>query len=243
MANIYGLLPVLEALRAGGRRIERIVIAEGARPERVREILDEARRAGIPTRREPRARLDRLVNNANHQGVVAVASAVGYIDEEKILAGVGPDTLLILLDGVEDPHNLGAIIRTAECGGATAVVIPERRAAHVTETVAKTSAGAAEYLPIARVTNMVQFIERLKQKNVWVAGLDQGGEMDYTKYDYRGALALVFGAEGGGLHRLVRERCDVILSIPMRGHIGSLNVSVAVGVVLFEALRQRAAAS
>ncbi|HEY7914639.1 MAG TPA: 23S rRNA (guanosine(2251)-2'-O)-methyltransferase RlmB [Blastocatellia bacterium] len=240
MPNIYGLLPVLEALRAGGRRIERIVIAEGARPERVRELLEAARRAGVQVRREPRARLDRLSNNANHQGVVAIASAVGYIDEEKILSNINRDTLLILLDGVEDPHNLGAIIRTAECGGATAVVIPERRAAHVTDTVAKTSAGAAEYMPVARVTNLAQFMERLKQKNVWVAGLDQGGKIGYTQYDYRGALALVFGAEGGGLHRLVRERCDVILSVPMRGRIGSLNVSVAVGVVLFEALRQRA---
>ncbi len=240
MANIYGLMPVLEALRAGGRRIERILIAEGSRPERIREILEEAKRAGVPVRREPRPRLDRLVNNANHQGIIAITSATGYVAEEKILSEINSDTLLILLDGVEDPHNLGAVIRTAECAGATAVVIPERRAAHVTETVAKTSAGAAEYLPIARVTNLAQFIERLKQKNVWVAGLDQGGEMDYTKYDYRGALALVFGAEGSGLHRLVRERCDVILSIPMRGQIGSLNVSVAAGVVLFEALRQRA---
>ena len=146
---------------------------------------------------------------------------------------------MILLDGVEDPHNLGAIIRTAECAGAAAVVIPERRAAHVTEVVAKTAAGATEYLPVARVTNLANFIEKLKRHNVWVVGVEASGDMDYTQYDYVGAVALCFGGEGYGLHRLVRERCDVTVSIPMRGHISSLNVSVAVGVVLFEALRQK----
>ncbi|HTG16298.1 MAG TPA: 23S rRNA (guanosine(2251)-2'-O)-methyltransferase RlmB, partial [Blastocatellia bacterium] len=171
----------------------------------------------------------------------AIASAASYADEEQILAGITTDSLLVLLDGVEDPHNLGAIIRTAECAGATAVIIPERRAAHVTEVVAKTSAGATEYLPIALVTNLARFIEQLKQRNVWVVGVEQSGEMPYTQYDYAGAVALVLGGEGQGLHRLVRDRCDVIVSIPMRGRIGSLNVSVAAGVVLFEALRQRSA--
>jgi 23S rRNA (guanosine2251-2'-O)-methyltransferase len=239
MANIYGVLPVLEALRAGGRRIERIVIAEGAKHERLREVTEAAREAKVPVRREPRSALDRLSNRANHQGVIAIASGASYTDEETILELLTSDSLLVLLDGVEDPHNLGAIIRTAECAGATAVIIPERRAAHVTEVVAKTSAGATEYLPIARVTNLAQFIERLKQRNVWVVGVEQSGEMPYTGYDYAGALALVLGGEGAGLHRLVRERCDVVVSIPMLGRIGSLNVSVAAGVVLFEALRQR----
>ena len=241
MPNIYGVLPVLEALRAGGRRIERIVIADGAKHERLREVTEAARQAGVPVRREPRAALDRLSNRANHQGVIAIASGASYADQEQILAGLSSDSLLVLLDGVEDPHNLGAIIRTAECAGATAVVIPERRAAHVTEVVAKTSAGATEYLPIARVTNLAQFIERLKQRSVWVVGVDQSGEVPYTSYDYAGAVAVVLGGEGAGLHRLVRERCDVVVSIPMRGRIGSLNVSVAAGVILFEALRHRAA--
>ncbi len=241
MPNIYGVLPVLEALRAGGRRIERIVIADGAKHERLREITEAARQAGVPVRREPRAALDRLSNRANHQGVIAIASGANYADEEQILAVLTSDSLLVLLDGVEDPHNLGAIIRTAECAGATAVIIPERRAAHVTEVVAKTSAGATEYVPIARVTNLARFIERLKQRNVWVVGVEQSGEMPYTGYDYAGAVALVLGSEGDGLHRLVRERCDAVVSIPMRGRIGSLNVSVAAGVVLFEALRQRSA--
>jgi 23S rRNA (guanosine2251-2'-O)-methyltransferase len=239
MAHIYGVLPVLEALRSGGRRIERILVADTARHERLREVVEAARRAGVPVRREPRAALDRFSNNANHQGVIAIGASASYADESEILANITPETILILLDGVEDPHNLGAIIRTAECSGAAAVVIPERRAAHITEVVAKTSAGATEYLPIARVTNLASFIEQLKRRNVWVVGVEQSGEMSYTDYDYTGAVALVFGGEGHGLHRLVRERCDVTVSIPMRGHITSLNVSVAVGVVLFEAMRQR----
>jgi 23S rRNA (guanosine2251-2'-O)-methyltransferase len=239
MAHVYGVLPVIEALRSGTRRIERIVIAEGARHERLRDIFDLARRARIPVRKEPRIALDRLAAGANHQGVIAIAAAASYADEDGLMAEITPQSLFVLLDGVEDPHNLGAIIRTAECAGASAIVIPERRAAHITEVVTKTAAGATEYLPVARVTNLANFIEKLKQRNVWVVGVEASGDMDYTQYDYRGAVALVFGGEGHGLHRLVRERCDVTVSIPMRGRITSLNVSVAVGVVLFEALRQR----
>jgi 23S rRNA (guanosine2251-2'-O)-methyltransferase len=240
MSHIYGVLPVLEALRAGGRRIERVMVAEGARHERLREVIEAARRARVPVRKEPRAALDRMSGNANHQGVIALASAASYADESELLSSISPGTLFVLLDGVEDPHNLGAIIRTAECAGATAVIIPERRAAHITEVVAKTSAGAVEHIPVARVTNLASFIEQLKRLNVWVVGVESSGEMVYSDYDYSGALAVVFGGEGRGLHRLIRERCDVLASIPMRGKIGSLNVSVAVGVVLFEAARQRA---
>ena len=239
MPNIYGVLPVLEALRAGARRIDRIMIVEGARPERIREIIEAARRDGIPIRREPRAALDRISHNGNHQGVIAIASAASYVDEADLLSRISPKSLFVLLDGVEDPHNLGAIIRTAECSGATAVVIPERRAAHVTDAVIKASAGASEFLPIVKVTNLAQFIEQLKRRSVWVAGIEQSGKLKYTDYDYSGPHALVFGGEGSGLHRLVRERCDVTLQIPMHGKVSSLNVSVAVGVVLFEALRQR----
>jgi 23S rRNA (guanosine2251-2'-O)-methyltransferase len=241
MAHIYGVLPVIEALRSGARRIERIVIADGARHERLREIFDLAKRARIPLRKEPRVALDRVAGGANHQGVMAIAAAASYADEDELLDRVTPQTLFVLLDGVEDPHNLGAIIRTAECAAATAVVIPERRAAHITEIVAKTAAGATEYLPVARVTSLASFIEKLKQRQVWVVGVEASGEMDYTRYDFRGAVALVFGGEGHGLHRLVRERCDVTVSIPLGGRITSLNVSVAVGVVLFEAMRQRRA--
>jgi 23S rRNA (guanosine2251-2'-O)-methyltransferase len=239
MSHIYGVLPVLEALRAGSRRIERVIIAEGVRHERLSEIVETARRAGIQLRREPRAALNRLSGNANHQGVLAIVSAASYADEEALLSAISRNTLFILLDGVEDPHNLGAIIRTAECAGASAVIIPERRAAHITETVVKTSAGAVEYLPVARVTNLASFIEKLKKENVWVVGVEGSGEMSYTEYDFTGPVALVFGSEGQGLHRLVRDRCDAVVSIPMGGKINSLNVSVAVGVVLFEAIRQR----
>lgn len=239
MANIYGVLPVLEALKAGGRRIDRIVIADGVRDARLREVIEAARHARVTVRREPRAALDRLTNNANHQGVMAITSAVSYADADDLLSRISPGTIFILLDGVEDPQNLGAIIRTAECGGAAAVIVPERRAAHITDAVAKTSAGAVEHLPVARVTNLASFIEQLKRRNVWVVGVEASGEMAYTRFNYSGALALVFGGEGHGLHRLVRERCDAVVSVPMHGKVTSLNVSVTVGVVLFEALRQR----
>jgi 23S rRNA (guanosine2251-2'-O)-methyltransferase len=239
MPNIYGVLPVLEALRAGARRIDRIVIAEGVRDARLREVMEAARSAQIPIRREPRVSLDRLTQRANHQGVLAITSAASYSDAEDLLTGISADTIFILLDGVEDPHNLGAIIRTAECGGASAVIVPERRAAHLTDAVAKTSAGAIEHLPVARVTNLASFIGELKKHNVWVIGVDGSGKVAYTDFDYAGATAFVFGGEGGGLHRLVRERCDAVVSIPMLGKVSSLNVSVAVGVVLFESIRQR----
>ena len=232
---------MLEALRAGARRIDRIVIAEGVRDTRLREVLDAARSAGVPVRREPRVALDRVTHNANHQGVLAITSAASYSDADDLLSRVCPDTVFILLDGVEDPHNLGAIIRTAECVGASAVIVPERRSAHLTDVVSKTSAGAVEHLPVARVTNLASFIEELKKHNVWVVGVENSGQVAYTEFNYSGATALVFGGEGGGLHRLVRERCDAVVSIPMRGKVTSLNVSVAVGVVLFEAVRQRSA--
>jgi len=239
MANIYGVLPVLEALRAGARRIDRILVAEGARDSRLREVFEAARRARVPIRHEPRISLDRISHNANHQGIIAVTSAATFADADDLLNKVSDETIFILLDGVEDPHNLGAIIRTAECGGASAVIIPERRAAHLTDTVAKSSAGAIEYLPVARVTNLASFISELKKRNIWVVGVEGSGTIEYDKFDFRGATALVFGGEGGGLHRLVRERCDAIVSIPMRGKVSSLNVSVAVGVILFEAISQR----
>jgi len=239
MANIYGVLPVLEALRAGARRLDRILIAEGSRDSRLRDVLDAARRARVPIRNEPRVSLDRLTHNANHQGVVAITSAASFTDVEDLLKHLSAKTLFILLDGVEDPHNLGAIIRTAECGGASAVIIPQRRAVHLTDAVAKSSAGAIEHLPVSRVTNLASFIMELKKRNVWVIGVESSGTTAYNKFDFRGATALVFGGEGGGLHRLVRERCDAVVSIPMYGKVASLNVSVAVGIVLFEAIAQR----
>src|SRR5262245_19988833 len=175
MANIYGVLPVLEALRAGARRIDRIVIAEGSRDSRLRDVHEAARRARVPIRHEPKIALDRLTHNANHQGIVAITSAASFADIDDLLKHLSPKTLFILLDGVEDPHNLGAIIRTAECGGASAVVIPERRAVHLTDAVAKSSAGGIEHLSVSRVTNLPADIMELKKRNVWGSGVASSG--------------------------------------------------------------------
>lgn len=234
-------MPVMEALRAGSRQIERLMIASGARVARLRELIEAARQAGVPIARCPRAQLDRMTGNANHQGVVAVVAAARYADLSQLLSNVTPETILVLLDGVEDPRNLGAIIRTAECAGASGVIIPERRSARLSETVVKTSAGAAEHIPIARARNMASLIDELKGRGVWVVGVEYPGQLPYTEYDYSGPLALVFGGEGRGLSRLVREKCDVLVYIPMRGKVASLNVSVAAGIVLFEAVRRRLA--
>jgi 23S rRNA (guanosine2251-2'-O)-methyltransferase len=239
MTYIYGLIPVLEALRAGRRRIEQILLAQGNRPSRIEELVAAARRANVPIRQEKRAQLDRLVSGANHQGVVAKVEPAGYTDFEDLLASITPTSLLVLLDSVEDPHNLGAIIRTAECAGATAVIIPEHHAAGLTETVSKASAGAVEYIPVVRVTNLVQAIDELKKQNVWVVGVEAGSQTDYTEWDYKTATALVLGSEGKGVRRLVKEHCDTLVSIPLLGRVTSLNVSVATAVVLYEAVRQR----
>ena len=244
-AHLYGLLPVLEALRAGRRPLERIMIAEGAHQSRLREMLELARRARVPVRRVPRAELERLATQTNHQGIVATIAAAQYRDTEELLdalaARVGTDDppLTLALDGIEDPHNLGAIIRTAECAGAHAVFVPERRAAGLTETVAKTAAGALEYVQIARAPNFVRLIEELKKRGIWTVGTSVDAGLDYTAWDWTGPCALFFGGEGEGLRRLVRERCDTLVRIPLRGRIASLNVSVAAGIVLYEAVRQR----
>jgi 23S rRNA (guanosine2251-2'-O)-methyltransferase len=239
MSYIHGVGPVLEALRAGNRRIDRIIIAEGADRKRLAQLIEQARLGGVPVRREPRVALDRLAGGANHQGVVAVTSMIGYADPDDLISRAAAHTLLVLLDSVEDPHNLGAIIRTAECAGAAAVVIPERRAAQVTDTVVKTSAGATEHLPIARVSNLASYIDELKRGKFWVVGVDPSATLGYTDYEYSGPVALVFGGEGHGLHRLVLNKCDVTVSVPMLGRIQSLNVAVTVGIVLFEAVRRR----
>lgn len=238
MAIIYGVNPVLEALRGGSRPVERVAIAHGTRIVRFDELMRTAKEAGIPVARQPAAALDRLSNGRNHQGVVAWVGAARYATLDDVVDRMQERPLVVLLDGVEDPHNLGAIVRTAECAGAAGVVIPERGAVGLTETVAKTSAGALEHLPVARVTNLVNAIETIKAAGAWVVGLEAGAGTAYTAYDFSGPTALVFGGEGKGLRRLVRERCDVLVSIPLLGRIESLNVSVTVGVVLFEAVRQ-----
>ncbi|HBY63782.1 MAG TPA: 23S rRNA (guanosine(2251)-2'-O)-methyltransferase RlmB [Solibacterales bacterium] len=230
MAVLAGIHPVREALRAG-RPLERIAVARGASGPRIQELIDLAREAGVPVRTEPREALDRASGGAVHQGVIAVGGALRYLDLDDL-----PETarLVVALDGVEDPHNLGAIIRTTHAVGAGAVIIPERRAAGVTETVAKAAAGALEYLPVVRITNLTQALEKLKQRGFWIYGLDERGGVSYTEVDWAQPACLVMGGEGKGLHENVRKHCDVLLRIPMAGAIASLNVSVAAGIVLFE---------
>lgn len=245
--TIYGLVPVLEALRAGGKRLEQITIAEGARDERLRELLDLAKQSRVPVHRAPKFALDRAVPGVAHQGVVATAAAASYSDADELLEELAAQVntekppLVLGLDAVEDPRNLGAILRTAECAGVGGVFIPERRAVGLTATVGKAAAGALEYIKVARVTNLVQLIEQLKRRNIWVIGAAADGNADYTEWDWTVPTALFLGGEGKGLHRLVRERCDGLVRIPLRGKIESLNVSVAAGIILYEALRQRSA--
>ena len=239
---LYGVLPVLEALRSGGRRIEKILVAEGVRQHRLQEIYDLARENRVIVETAPRERLDKLVaEDVNHQGLLAIAAAADYVDADKIFHRASEPALFVVLDGVEDPRNLGAILRSAECSGADGIVIPERRAVGLTETVAKASAGAIEHIDVAKVTNLNRFIEGLKERNIWVVGTSGDAAMSYTDWDWKTSTALVLGSEGSGLHRLVAENCDALVKIPMYGKIDSLNVSVAAGVILFEARRQREA--
>jgi 23S rRNA (guanosine2251-2'-O)-methyltransferase len=242
MDKLTGIHAVKEALEAQ-RPIDRITIAKGRQDTRVEEIVQLARKQGVPVRFEDRGQLDRLANSKDHQGVVALAAARAAATLEDILAqansGSGQVGLIVLLDGVEDPHNLGAIVRTALAAGAHGVVIPERRAAGLTDTVARSSAGALAHLPVAKVTNLVRTMEELKEAGYWLVGLDEGGDKNYTEVDYTSPTGIVLGSEGQGLHELTRKRCDFVVKLPTTGPVKSLNVSVAAGVVLFEALRQR----
>jgi len=244
MDRLTGIHAVREALEAG-HAFDRIVIARGRQDTRVEEIVQLARDRNIPLRFEDRAQLDRLANSKDHQGVVALAAARSAATLEDILAvanagaGRGQKGLIVLLDGVEDPHNLGAVIRTALASGAHGVVIPERRSAGLTDTVARASAGALAHLAVAKVTNIAQTMEELKEAGYWLIGLDEHADKSYTEADYTSPVGIVLGGEGKGLHDLTRKRCDFVVSLPTTGPVKSLNVSVAAGIVLFEALRQR----
>lgn len=236
---IAGVHPVREALLAG-RRFDRLLVARGAGGPRLQEIIDLAREHSVPVRFEPREALDRASNSATHQGVVAFGAAHGYAKLEEVL----PDArLLVVLDGVEDPHNLGAIVRTAHAAGANAIIVPDRRAAGLTEVVVKAAAGALEHLPVVRAGNLNQTLEDLKRRNFWIYGVDERGDQLYTEIDYAAPTVFVLGGEGRGLHDLVKRHCDVLVRIPMAGAIASLNVSVAAGVVLFEWRRHQQAAA
>ena len=242
MDKLTGIHAVKEALEAR-RPIDRIAIAKGRQDTRIEEIVQLACKQSIPVRFEDRGQLDRLANSKDHQGVVAVAAARAATTLEDVLASAnsasGQKGLIVLLDGVEDPHNLGAIVRTALAAGAHGVVIPERRAAGLTDTVARSSAGALAHMPIAKVTNLARAMEELKEAGYWLVGLDERADKFYTEVDYTSPVGIVLGSEGQGLHELTRKRCDFVVSLPTSGPVKSLNVSVAAGVVLFEALRQR----
>ncbi|HJX85339.1 MAG TPA: 23S rRNA (guanosine(2251)-2'-O)-methyltransferase RlmB [Candidatus Angelobacter sp.] len=240
MQIIFGIHAVEEALTARGRRFEYVAVAPGRGDVRIQRIAQLCRSAGVPLRSVPRDQLTRLAKTPSHQGVVAVTAEKQYGDVEDLLTHKrGQHAFLIVLDGIEDPHNLGAIVRTAEGAGADGIVLPERRAVGVTATVVKASAGASEYLPIAKVTNIGRAIEDLKSRNIWTVGLDERGDRLYDQVDYRMDCALVLGAEGAGLHEQVRKKCDFLVSIPMLGKVPSLNVSVAAAVVMYEVARQR----
>ena len=239
---IIGINPVMEALRSG-RPIQRVLIAEQRKSDRdILEIIRLARQGGVEVRMASRDALNREAPNAVHQGVVASAAAREYATLEDILqipAQRGQTPLFLILDGVEDPRNLGAVLRTAEATGVHGVIIPERRAVGLTETVAKAAVGALEYIPVVKVVNIVNTIEELKKAGVWIAAAEANGDMQYWDADFVRPTALVLGGEDKGVRRLVREHCDYTLSLPLMGQISSLNVSVAAGVMLYEVLRQR----
>jgi len=235
---LTGFHAVEEAL-AAGRALDRIVIARGRHGERVEAVVRLAKSRGVPVRFEDRAQLDRLAGTSQHQGIAALAAAKPAVALEDLLRARKSQGLLVLLDGIEDPHNLGAIVRTALAAGAQGVVIPERRAAGLSDTVERASAGALAHLPIARVKNLVRAMQEMKEAGYWLVGLDERADKAYTEVDLTGSVGIVLGREGEGLHELTRERCDFLVSLPTTGPVRSLNVSVAAGIMLFEAVRQR----
>lgn len=240
MNIIYGIHAVSEALKARGRAFEWVGVAKDRHDLRLQRLIQECHHSSIPVRFLSRIELDRMTGSGSHQGVVAVTSAKPYAQLDDVLAAKrGEYSLVIMLDGVEDPHNFGAILRTADAVGGDGVVIPARRAVGVTGTVRKASAGASEHLPVAKVTNLARTLGELKSKGLWIVGLDERGKQDYDSVDYKLDCALVLGAEGKGLHDLVAKKCDFLVRIPMLGKVPSLNVSVAAGVVLYEVVRQR----
>jgi 23S rRNA (guanosine2251-2'-O)-methyltransferase len=240
MNVIFGINAVAESLKSRGRAFEWVGVATERKDLRLQKLIQDCRRLSVPVRFLPRVELDRMAGTGSHQGVVAVTSSKQYNDLDDLIAAKRSEhALIVVLDGVEDPHNLGAILRTADAAGADGVVIPERRAAGITGTVVKSSAGASEHLPVAKVTNIARTLEDLKSQNIWTVGLDERGAQSYDSLDYNMDCAVVLGAEGKGLHDLVARKCDFLVSIPMLGKVPSLNVSVAAGVVLYEVVRQR----
>lgn len=250
MEVLYGLHPVEEAVRSGERRLDAVILARERRDERLDRLASACREAGVRVSFEPREQLSRLAGTDAHQGAVATVRERQFLGVEDLIElarrrreepdGEAPrNSFFLALDGVEDPHNFGALLRTADGAGVDGVLVTERRSAPVSGTVAKTSAGASEHVRIARVTNLVRALEAMKAANIWVLGLDERGTPDYTEFDFRTDCVLVLGREGAGLHDLVKRTCDHLLRIPMAGMVSSLNVSVAGAVVMYEAVRQR----
>lgn len=238
---LYGVNPVREALRGNRRAFELFVQTSGS-DHRIAKIVALAEEKGVAVRRRERADLERLAGNSHHQGLVLRVAPFVYTDLDDVLASQGTAAaplFLLMLDGIQDPQNLGALIRSAACAGAQGVIIPKDRACGVTPVVEKASAGAVETLPVIQVTNLVQALERLKQAGCWAYGLAGEAEKDIYQTDLRGNLVLVIGSEGEGVRPLVRKQCDGLLAIPQYGGVSSLNASVAGGIVLFEAARQR----
>ncbi len=237
---LYGLHTVREALKAGTRPLQRVLVLRT--DKQFTDVVQLARSRRIPIHVQPLPSFDRLVPNGKHQGVIAFAAAKVYQTEDSILAGAAQrqePPLLVILDGVEDPHNLGAVLRTAEGAGVHGVIIPERRAVGLTPVVAKASAGAIDHIPVARVTNMSRSIGSLKAAGVWIYGVTPSASKIFTDIDLRGPVGLVLGGEGMGIRPGVLQHCDDCMRIPLRGRVGSLNVSAAAAIVLFEAIRQR----
>lgn len=238
---IEGRNAVTEALRAG-TAIDKLYIAKGETDRTLARIAANAREAGVVVVEADRRKLDAMSGTHSHQGVIAAAAAAAYASVEDLLdraAGRGEPPLLVVCDEISDPHNLGAIIRTAECAGAHGVIIPKRRSAGLTAIVAKTSAGAVSHLPVARVANLASLLERLKKEGLWIFGAAAEAATPLYDADLKGPAAIVIGSEGSGMSRLVAERCDVLVSIPLRGKLNSLNASAAAAVLLYEAVRQR----
>jgi 23S rRNA (guanosine2251-2'-O)-methyltransferase len=240
MEVLYGLHPVEEAIRSGARRLDYVLVSRERSP-RLEKLVELCKAANIRVSFEGKDQLTRIARTDAHQGAVAAVRERQFLTVEDLLASRGrfERKFFLALDGVEDPHNLGALLRSADGAGVDGVLLPERRSAPISGVVAKTSAGASEHVPIARVTNITRALEQLKKANVWVIGLDERGTPDYTDFDFNLDCVLVLGAEGAGLHDLVKKTCDHLLRIPMAGSVSSLNVSVAGAVVMYEALRQR----
>ena len=241
MNLICGINPILEALGAQARHFDRLLVVKGVRNRRIAEIVSRGSKAGIPLRFEARETLDRMAGGVPHQGIIAVVSSKPLMGLEDLLGHLKDPALVVLLDGIEDPRNLGAILRTAEAAGVDGVLVPERHSAGLSETVARTSAGALEHVRVARVGNVVQAIQALKEKGLWLVGFDASGAERWDKVDLKKPVALVLGGESRGIRRLVREHCDHLVSLPLFGHVTSLNVSVAAGIALYEVIRQRGA--